>query len=996
MAIISSSGNFLQVNPTLCRMLGYNESELLCLNASDITHPDDRTKIDQLFDNLQSGEQDVAYYEKRFILKNGSLLWGYVSLSCVRGNDGAPLYHVGQVIDTTERKKAEDALVRANRDLEAFTSTVSHDLRSSLAPFVNIPPLLAKRNRDLIGDDDQKLLELLERRGRRMQKIMDDLLTLARVGFLKRPLSPVSVEEIVQEILQEMSSSVEQAGIIVQIASLPELHVPSTFIVQIFGNLIGNALKYAAVAGSSIEIGGNREGDRFHYFVRDHGPGIPEEERNRIFYPFYRSRAEGRSDGAGIGLAIVEKIARLCNGRVWVTETDGGGCTFRVELTDNLLNDSLTEEFFEKSDAKYRPLFTQSAEAILLMTDRFFECNEQACRLFGGDRSTILGSSPAELSPLLQPDGTSSVDKAHTLMDAAFRGEAGFFPWQHRRMDGTIIDTEISLKAVMFQGQKVLQATIRDITGRKKAEDELIFQKERMQCLLNVLQHDAATVRELLDLALDEAITLTRSKLGHLFLYDEDKQLFTLNSWSSEAMATCNVISQDTVYQLENTSIWGESVRQRKPVIVNDYNAADPLKKGYPEGHVGLQNFMTIPLFVDDRIVAVVGLANRPSDYEEIDALRSNLLMNSVWKGIERMQLGEALRASEEMYRAIFETTGTATIIIEADSTISLANDEFVRLSGYSREEIEGKMNLSAFNSQDDKERMVEYHRLRRVPNGAAPAHYEFNFVGRNGVVRNIYNSVNMIPNSGRSVMSCQDITFSKKAEQLIIAEKHIMELIVGEAPLPAILKSICLTIEKQLDGILCAVMLADAEGKRLRHGAAPTLPEEYCRSIDGARIGEGIGSCGTAAFTRNHVFVSNIANDPLWRKYSTLPLSHGLRSCWSSPIIDSNGILLGTYSAYSRTVRSPEEEERQHIERATYLAGIAIERTKARETLQSNLLFLKILIDTIPSPVFYKNAVGSYLGCNPAFAEAMGLLEEDIIGKTVNPCLTPVAHFHS
>lgn len=661
MIIISPHGPFLYANPSACRTFGYSGDELSLLTINDITHPDDREKSQRRFKELLTGKKEVIYYEKRYLTKDGSILWGNASLSCVRDRHGAPLYLVGQMFNITERKKAEAALLRANLDLEAFTSTVSHDLRSSLAPLVSIPSLLIKRNSMILDNDDLKMLELMEKRAKKIRKIMDDLLVLAKVGFLKPPSSPVNVEEIVQDILQELSSDIITAEIEILVRPLPELKVPSTFLVQLFGNLIKNAIKYAGSEGSPVEIGGEQKESRFLFYVRDHGPGISKEERSRIFNPFYRSGADGGSEGTGIGLAIVEKIASLCNGKVWVDETDGGGSTFWIELLENVLHDSAEIEFSEENDAKYRPL-----------------------------------------------------------------------------------------------------------TERKRLEKDLLFQKTQLQGLLDVLRYNGANTGDMLDYTLHVAIELTGSQLGHIFLYDEEKQLVDLVSWSKEALATCDVVNRKSTCQLEKTGMWGESIRQRRAVIVNDYMKSNPMKKGYPEGHVELKNFMSIPLIVNDRIVAVLGLSNRGGDYEEIDVARLNVLMNVAWKGIERKQLVEALQKGEEQYRAIFETTCTATVIIERDTTISLANDEFALLSGYSREEIEGKLSWTVFAGKDDKERMMGYHRIRRFSPGSAPIHYEFDFVDRNGAVKKMYNSVNMIPNSARSVMSCQDITEHKQMEEAL------------------------------------------------------------------------------------------------------------------------------------------------------------------------------------------------------------------------------------
>jgi PAS domain S-box-containing protein len=153
---------------------------------------------------------------------------------------------------------------------------------------------------------------------------------------------------------------------------------------------------------------------------------------------------------------------------------------------------------------------------------------------------------------------------------------------------------------------------------------------------------------------------------------------------------------------------------------------------------------------------------------------------------------------------------------------------------------------------------------------------------------------------------------------------------------------------------------------------------------VDGTRIGPAIGSCGTAAHERRQVIASDIATDPNWARYHRLPLSLELRACWSTPVITRGDEVLGTFAVYYRETREPTPHELYLVARATHLAGIAINRTRTRTSLVGNLRFLRVLIDTIPNPVFFKNSAGAYLGCNRAFSSSMGLAEHAIVGKTV------------
>jgi signal transduction histidine kinase len=164
--------------------------------------------------------------------------------------------------------------------------------------------------------------------------LMEGLLSLAQSGTIERPAKFVSTDEVVATVIKTLETNISASGAILQINPLPPIHIPKTFLAQIFDNLIGNALRYAGNSGDPIEVGGEQAGKQIRFFVRDHGPGISEQERKHIFEIFYRGTNKGEVKGSGIGLAIVYKIARNYGGRAWVEETPGGGCTFWVEVED--------------------------------------------------------------------------------------------------------------------------------------------------------------------------------------------------------------------------------------------------------------------------------------------------------------------------------------------------------------------------------------------------------------------------------------------------------------------------------------------------------------------------------------------------------------------------------------------------------------------------------------------------------------------------------------
>lgn len=189
----------------------------------------------------------------------------------------------------------------------------------------------------------------------------------------------------------------------------------------------------------------------------------------------------------------------------------------------------------------------------------------------------------------------------------------------------------------------------------------------------------------------------------------------------------------------------------------------------------------------------------------------------------------------------------------------------------------------------------------------------------------------------------------SRDEPSLSIAET-MLGLISARAPLPTVLDGLCRSIERQHPDLLCSILLLDADGATLRHCAAPSLPQEYCLAIDGAKIGPSVGSCGTAAYLKQQVFVSDIATDPLWTDYRHLALPHHLRACWSTPITASNGNILGTFAIYYREPRNPEPHHLDLITNATHLAVLAIEHERARFELSAAEARYQSLVERLPA----------------------------------------------
>ncbi len=205
---------------------------------------------------------------------------------------------------------------------------------------------------------------------------------------------------------------------------------------------------------------------------------------------------------------------------------------------------------------------------------------------------------------------------------------------------------------VDISDRKLMEIELKEAKGKaeeneneiRTQHEEINLHNERLESLLRISQFKTNSIQELLDYALHEAIELTNSKIGYIYFYNESTRQFSLNTWSKEVMKECAVQNPQTIYNLDDTGCWGEAVRQRKPIVINEYKKENPINKGTPEGHVKLNKFLTIPVILDNKIVAVAGVANKKTDYNSFDIRQLTLLMDNVWKISERISIIDELR----------------------------------------------------------------------------------------------------------------------------------------------------------------------------------------------------------------------------------------------------------------------------------------------------------------------------------------------------------------
>lgn len=188
-----------------------------------------------------------------------------------------------------------------------------------------------------------------------------------------------------------------------------------------------------------------------------------------------------------------------------------------------------------------------------------------------------------------------------------------------------------------------------EIVERKRVAEALRLDEIRLEALLRLSQMSWASEDEIGSYVLDQQVKLTRSKIGSLGFLDEDEKTLMLHAWSSEVLPECRVLQKPLHYPIDQGGIWADAVRERRPIIVNDYSLPEPRKRGIPSGHVPLERFMSIPVFDGERIIAVAIVANKEEEYDQSDVRQLTLLMDGMWKLMQRRRSEKALRDAESL-----------------------------------------------------------------------------------------------------------------------------------------------------------------------------------------------------------------------------------------------------------------------------------------------------------------------------------------------------------
>jgi light-regulated signal transduction histidine kinase (bacteriophytochrome) len=283
---------------------------------------------DQNFRTLQV-EGAVNNLELEIVRKDGSIMFIILNATAIRDKVGHFIKSRSTAFDMTDRRIAEEKVIAANKELEAFTYSVSHDLRTPLRSIDGYSKILQEDYGATMDEEMNRLVKIIRNNARRMGELIDDLLDFSRLGRKELEKSHVDMGGLVSAIKQELVSQEKNRSIEFVVNPLEDADADNSMMRQVWINLISNALKYSKTqAITNIEIGCKREKNQVVYYIRDNGVGFDMKYAEKLFGVFQRLHKVEEFEGTGVGLALVHRIISRHGGKIWADAHVNKGATF--------------------------------------------------------------------------------------------------------------------------------------------------------------------------------------------------------------------------------------------------------------------------------------------------------------------------------------------------------------------------------------------------------------------------------------------------------------------------------------------------------------------------------------------------------------------------------------------------------------------------------------------------------------------------------------------
>ncbi len=489
-----------------------------------------------------------------------------------------------------------------------------------------------------------------------------------------------------------------------------------------------------------------------------------------------------------------------------------------------------------------------------------------------------------------------------------------------------------------------LHNMIEQAVRRKRMEQEVLLNGRRLEALVVLNQMRGAPIHEITDFALRSAIDLTGSTIGFLAFVNDDGSRLSMHSWSTRTAEACRIEHRELEFEMGSTDLFGSSIRDRRPVIVNDYSGPGASAYGTPPGHLEIRSYLEVPVVDGGRCVAVAAVANRADPYTEIDVRQATLLFEGLWQLLERERAELALRMSEERYRAVVESQTELISRFLPDGTHVFANEAFCRYYGMSYEELVGHRFHP--NVPVEEQARLGAH-FAGLTTGHPVGTIEHRVGMADGEVRWQQWSDRAIFDPQGRVLEYQsvgrDVTEKKRFEEALSESEHKFKVLAERS-----LVGIYIIVNNRLT--YANPRFAEIFGRPIEL-LLGTVFEDLIAVVDQAAVGLYLWELGSSESGTAHAEFNG--HTPSGR-----PIV--IEVYGSRTVIGGSAGIIGTVLDIT---------DRKGMEKA----------------LIEKVNYVQALMDTIPAPVFYRDTDGVYQDCNRAFEGLVDLPRSEILGKTIH-----------
>ncbi len=313
------------------RLYGYSEAEAVGQPVSIIVPEGKAEYLREVMRHILAGE-GVRHHESQRMRKDGSLVDVSISISPVKDASGRVVGSAVAARDIGPQRRQKEELLRSNRELEQFAFVASHDLQEPLRMVTSYVQLLERNYADVLDEEGREFIGYAVDGAKRMQSLIDDLLSFSRIGTKGKDLLWVSADDALDGALSNLRVAIDESGARISRDTLPRVRADIGQLVQLFQNLLGNAIKYRGDRVPQIHVGVEDREAEWRFSVQDNGMGIEPKFADRVFEVFQRLHTRSEYPGTGMGLAICKKIVERHRGRIWLDIDTTEGANFMFTL----------------------------------------------------------------------------------------------------------------------------------------------------------------------------------------------------------------------------------------------------------------------------------------------------------------------------------------------------------------------------------------------------------------------------------------------------------------------------------------------------------------------------------------------------------------------------------------------------------------------------------------------------------------------------------------